>query len=175
MAEPILDVRNFQTHFFTDRGVVKAVDGVSFQLCPGETVGVVGESGCGKSMTAASIMRLVSHPGRIVGGEILFMGEDVVRKSEREMRRLRGNQLAMIFQDPLTTPESRAESRPPGRRVHPDSRRGRPGGRRPLAAAPVDPSGRISRKEAWERGVDMLRQVGIPVARRAHAGATPTR
>ncbi len=101
--QPILDVRDLQTHFFTDRGVVKAVDGVSFQLYPGETVGVVGESGCGKSMTAASIMRLIRHPGRIVGGEIRFLGEDIVQKSEREMRRLRGNKMAMIFQDPLTT------------------------------------------------------------------------
>ena len=122
-AEPILDVRNLRTHFFTHRGVVKAVDGVSFQLYPGETVGVVGESGCGKSMTAASIMRLVSHPGRIVGGEILFMGEDMVRKSEREMRRLRGNQLAMIFQDPLTTLNPVLKVGRQSHRVHPDSLR----------------------------------------------------
>ncbi|REJ35135.1 MAG: peptide ABC transporter ATP-binding protein [Bacillota bacterium] len=163
-AEPILDVRNLRTHFFTDRGVVKAVDGVSFQLYPGETVGVVGESGCGKSMTAASIMRLVSHPGRIVGGEILFMGEDLVRKSEREMRRLRGNQLAMIFQDPLTTLNPVLKV---GRqitesiRVHAGDDR-EDGGFFGWLRRLLDPSGRISRKEAWDRAVDLLRQVGIP-------------
>src|SRR5690625_717909 len=101
--EPVLDVRNLQTHFFTDRGVLRAVDGVSFQLAPGETLGVVGESGCGKSMTAMSIMRLVRYPGRIVGGEVYLRGEELLSKSEREMRRLRGGRMAMIFQDPLTS------------------------------------------------------------------------
>lgn len=142
--EPILDVRNLQTHFFTDRGVVKAVDGVSFQLFPGETVGVVGESGCGKSMTAASIMRLVNHPGRIVGGEIRFLGEDIVRKSERDMRRLRGNKMAMIFQDPLTTLN-------PVLKV----------GRQVTESIRIHSAG-ISRKEAWERGIELLEKVGIP-------------
>ena len=163
--QPILDVRDLQTHFFTDRGVVKAVDGVSFQLYPGETVGVVGESGCGKSMTAASIMRLIRHPGRIVGGEIRFLGEDIVQKSEREMRRLRGNKMAMIFQDPLTTlnPVLKVGAQvTESIRIHSGGARddaGRLGGwlRRLL-----DPAGRVSRREAWERGVALLEQVGIP-------------
>lgn len=162
--EPILDVCNLQTHFFTDRGVVKAVDGVSFKLFPGETVGVVGESGCGKSMTAASIMRLISHPGRIVGGEIRFMGEDIVQKSEREMRRLRGNKMAMIFQDPLTTlnPVLKVGTQvAESIRIHhggADDADGFGGWLRRL----FDPTGRVSRKEAWERGIELLEKVGIP-------------
>jgi len=90
MTEPVLDVRNLKTYFYTDRGVVKAVDGVSFAVHAGETLGVVGESGCGKSMTALSIMGLVPHPGRIVDGEIRLLGHDLVKLSERELRRWRG-------------------------------------------------------------------------------------
>ena len=101
---PILEVKNLKTHFFTRTGVVKAVDGVSFSLRPGETLGIVGESGSGKSMTALSIMGLVPQPaGRIVDGEILFDGEDLVQKSQGEMQRIRGRELCMILQDPMTS------------------------------------------------------------------------
>ncbi|BDW85250.1 ABC transporter ATP-binding protein [Roseicyclus marinus] len=99
----VLDVRNLQTHFFTDAGVVKAVDGVSFSLGEGEVLGLVGESGSGKSVTGFSILRLVDPPGRVVGGQIDFRGQDLAKLSEREMRSLRGNKIAMIFQDPMMT------------------------------------------------------------------------
>ena len=101
---PILDVQNLKTHFFTRTGVVKAVDGVSFTLMPGETLGIVGESGSGKSMTALSLMRLVPGPaGRIVGGKILFQGEDLLEKTQSEMQRIRGRDICMILQDPMTS------------------------------------------------------------------------
>ena len=99
----LLDIRNLRTHFFTDDGVVKAVDGVSFPIHRGKTLGVVGESGCGKSVTALSTMRLISPPGRIVEGQILFEGKDVVSIPEKEMRSIRGHQIAMIFQEPMTS------------------------------------------------------------------------
>src|ERR1051325_3421274 len=108
MADPILQVKNLSTHFFTDDGVVQAVRDVSFDVLPGETLGIVGESGCGKSVTSLSIMRLIpSPPGRIVDGEILLTIEgetrDLVKLPEREMRDVRGNDIAMIFQDPMTS------------------------------------------------------------------------
>jgi oligopeptide/dipeptide ABC transporter ATP-binding protein len=99
----LLEVKNLQTHFQTRAGVVRAVDGVSFRLERGELLGLVGESGCGKSVTALSIMRLVAPPGRIVGGEILFEGEDLLKFSESRMRAIRGDDVAMIFQDPMTS------------------------------------------------------------------------
>jgi ABC-type dipeptide/oligopeptide/nickel transport system ATPase component len=103
MAETILQVRNLHTYFFTDDGVVKAVDDVSFDIAHGETLGLVGESGCGKSVTSLSVMRLVSAPGRITAGEILWEGRDLVQLSEREMRSIRGNEISMIFQEPMTS------------------------------------------------------------------------
>ncbi len=99
----LLEVENLQTHFFTRAGVVKSVDGVSFHVGRGELLGLVGESGCGKSVTALSLMRLVAAPGRIVGGEIWFDGKDLLALSEREMREMRGDDIAMIFQDPMTS------------------------------------------------------------------------
>jgi len=99
----LLEVRNLRTHFRTGGGLVRAVDDVSFYLDSGELLGLVGESGCGKSMTALSIMRLVPPPGRIVGGEILFAGRDLLMLSNAEMRDVRGNDIAMIFQDPMTS------------------------------------------------------------------------
>lgn len=100
----ILDVKELKTYFFTRRGVVKAVDGVSFSVGPNETLGIVGESGCGKSITCLSILRLVPEPaGRIVHGEILMNGEDLLTKSQREMRQIRGRQISMILQDPMTS------------------------------------------------------------------------
>ena len=102
MTAPLLEVQDLRTVFTTNEGVVKAVDGVSFELMPGETLGIVGESGCGKSVTALSIMRL-QRPGKIVGGKVIFKGQDLTKVSEYEMREIRGKEMAMIFQDPMTS------------------------------------------------------------------------
>ena len=100
----LLEVRDLKTYFFTDDGVIKAVDGVSFQLEEGETLGLVGESGCGKSVSALSIMRLVPDPpGKIVGGEVIFEGENLLELSNEDMRKTRGRQIAMVFQEPMTS------------------------------------------------------------------------
>lgn len=102
--EPLLEVKNLKTQFFTQDGVVRAVDDVSFHINPGETLGIVGESGCGKSITAMSLMRLIPNPpGKIVGGEVNFQGEDILKMSDEEVRTIRGNKIAMIFQDPMTS------------------------------------------------------------------------
>ena len=102
-SDALLEVRNLRTQFPTRDGVVKAVDDVSFEVRPGETLGIVGESGCGKSVTALSVMRLLQRPGRIVGGQVLFKGRDLTRVSEAEMQEVRGEEIAMIFQDPMTS------------------------------------------------------------------------
>jgi len=102
-AAPLLAVHDLHTHFETAEGVARAVDGVSFSVHAGRTLGIVGESGCGKSVTALSILRLVTLPGRIVGGSILYKGEDLLGLSERAMRRVRGKEIAMIFQEPMTS------------------------------------------------------------------------
>ena len=99
----LLEVRNLQTHFPTRAGLVRAVDGVSFYIDGGELLGLVGESGCGKSITALSIMRLIARPGKIVGGEINFDGKQLLQLSDAEMRQIRGDDIAMIFQDPMTS------------------------------------------------------------------------
>jgi ABC-type dipeptide/oligopeptide/nickel transport system ATPase component len=102
--EVLLDVRGLRTQFHTKAGVVRAVDGVSWNVCKGETVALVGESGCGKSVSALSVMRLVSAPaGRIVEGEILFKGRNLLALSEEEMRKVRGREIGMIFQEPMTS------------------------------------------------------------------------
>jgi len=104
MPETLLEVSDLHTHFFTDQGVVRAVDGVSFSVRRDEVLGVVGESGCGKSVTVRSIMRLIpSPPGRITKGRIVFDGHDILALSDRQIRDLRGNQIAMIFQEPMTS------------------------------------------------------------------------
>ena len=101
---PLLEVRNLRTTFLTSAGVVRAVDGVSWDVRPGETVALVGESGCGKSVSALSVMRLVAQPaGRIKGGEILYKGRDLLKLSEAEMRHVRGREIAMVFQEPMTS------------------------------------------------------------------------
>jgi ABC-type dipeptide/oligopeptide/nickel transport system ATPase component len=106
-ARPILSVEGLRTYFFTPEGVIKAVDGVSFEVHEGETLGVVGESGCGKSVTALSILRLVKEPGRIVEGKIVIADDgkhdDIVQMAPEEIRRLRGNRIAMIFQEPMAS------------------------------------------------------------------------
>src|SRR5256885_7987863 len=99
----LLEIKNLKTHFSTRAGLVRAVDDVSFYLDRGELLGLVGESGCGKSITALSIMRLVGQPGKIVAGEILFEGRDLLKFSNAEMRSVRGDDIAMIFQDPMTS------------------------------------------------------------------------
>lgn len=99
----ILEINDLRTSFFTEDGEVKAVDGVSLSVPKGATVGVVGESGCGKSVMALSILKLVEKPGKIIGGEILFNGQDLVKKNEKEMLRIRGNNISMIFQEPMTS------------------------------------------------------------------------
>jgi len=100
--EPLLEVIDLKTYFFTEEGVVKAVDGVDFEVYQGETLGIVGESGCGKSVTAFSIMRLLDYPGKTVGGKIVFKGYNLLEKSDDEMRKVRGKDIAMIFQEPMT-------------------------------------------------------------------------
>lgn len=140
----LLEVTDLQTHFFTRDGVVKAVDGVSFTLDKGETLGVVGESGSGKSVTAMSIMRLIPDPpGKVVGGDIVFKGESVLAMSASQVRSLRGNRIAMIFQDPMTS-------------LNPVYRVGEQ----------IGESVRLhkgaSKQEAFERAVELLDLVGIP-------------
>ena len=151
-AEAVLQVEDLQTHFFTAVGTVRAVDGVSYELKSGETLGVVGESGCGKSVSALSILRLVANPpGRIVGGAIRFEGTNLLELSEPEMEKIRGNEISMIFQEPMT-------SLNPLYTV---------GGQ--IAEAIALHQG-LSRKEAWNRAVEMLRRVYIPEPeKRAHA------
>jgi len=101
---PLLEVRDLKTYFFTRRGTVKAVDGISFSLAPGETLAVVGESGSGKSVTALSLLRLVPEPaGRIIHGEVLLEGQDILKLNPREMRRVRGSRISMVLQDPMTS------------------------------------------------------------------------
>jgi oligopeptide/dipeptide ABC transporter ATP-binding protein len=100
---PLLEVRNLRTYFYTEDGVVHAVDGVDFEVFPGEVLGIVGESGCGKSVTSLSIMRLIGQPGKIIEGEILYEGKDLVKLSDREMMAIRGNRISMIFQQPQTS------------------------------------------------------------------------
>ena len=100
----LLEVKNLKTYFYTDDGIAKAVDNVSYDLDKGETLGLVGESGCGKSVSALSIMRLIPDPpGKIVSGEILFKGQDLTKLTEKEMQGIRGNDVAMIFQEPMTS------------------------------------------------------------------------
>ena len=100
----LLEVKDLGITFFTDRGALPAVQEVSFNIKPGETLGVVGESGCGKSMTALSLMQLIpSPPGKITAGEIMYKGEDLLKKSPKEMRDIRGKEISMIFQEPMTS------------------------------------------------------------------------
>ncbi|MDP2375105.1 ABC transporter ATP-binding protein [Reyranella sp.] len=151
-SRTILQVDNLQTHFFTAVGTVRAVDGVSYDLKSGETLGVVGESGCGKSVSALSILRLVANPpGRIVGGAIRFEGRNLLELSEPEMERIRGNEISMIFQEPMTS-------------LNPLFTIGRQ-----VSEAIALHQG-LSRKEAMDRAVEMLRRVYIPEPeRRVHA------
>jgi peptide/nickel transport system ATP-binding protein len=144
MAAPILSVRDLRTYFHTGAGVARSVDGVSFDVLPGETLGLVGESGCGKSVTALSVLRLVRPPGRIESGSrIEFEGRDLLALSEKELRDVRGDRVAMIFQEPMTA-------------LNPVFAVGE------QIAEVVRVHGKGGRREANERAVEMLAQVGIP-------------
>ena len=143
----LLDVRDLRTSFFLEGGEARAVDGVSFGIEPGRVLGLVGESGCGKSVTALSLMRLVPPPGRIVGGEVFFEGHDLLRLDERAMRGIRGTGLAMIFQEPMTSLDPVFTV---GGQIAEAIRLHRP----------------VSRAEASERAVALLDEVGIPDAPR---------
>ena len=140
----LLDVRDLQTYFYTAAGVVRAVDGVTYTVQPGETVALVGESGCGKSVSALSIMRLLSAPaGRIVGGQILFQGQDLLALDEESMRRIRGHQIAMIFQEPMTS-------------LNPVLSVGR------QLTEPLEIHLSMLPEQARQRAVELLATVGIP-------------
>ena len=148
MAEKLLDVQNLKTHFFTRGGVVKSVEDVSFSLDEGETLGLVGESGCGKSVTSLSIMRLIeSPPGKIVGCKIIFKGDDIVEMNEEDLHQLRGGKIAMIFQDPMT---SLNPVYPIGFQI----------------AEAVKTHLKLDDKAAMNRAAEMLERVRIPEARR---------
>ncbi|WP_076864595.1 ABC transporter ATP-binding protein [Bradyrhizobium mercantei] len=143
-AETVLDVKNLQTVFFTNSGLFRAVDDVSFSVRRGETLAIVGESGCGKSVSALSIMRLVPDPpGRIVGGSVTLEGTDLLKLDDAAMRSIRGNRISMIFQEPMTS-------------LNPVMRIG------DQIIEAVRLHQKVSSKEAWKQAVDMLRLVRIP-------------
>jgi oligopeptide/dipeptide ABC transporter ATP-binding protein len=150
---PILEIKNLKTHFFTRAGTVKAVDGVDFVVYPGEIVGLVGESGCGKSVTSMSILRLVSEPGRIVEGTIEFKGEDLREKSAHEMREIRGDAISMIFQQPNAS-------------LNPVFRAG------VQISEVFEIHEGLKRKVGVQRAVELLEKVGIPDAE-SRASAYP--
>ncbi|HUP61870.1 MAG TPA: ABC transporter ATP-binding protein [Thermoanaerobaculia bacterium] len=142
-AEALLAVKNLRTSFFTADGEVHAVDNVSFNVRRGEAVALVGESGCGKSVTAMSVMRLVSPPGKITAGEIRFKGRNLAGLSEKEMRHVRGNDIAMVFQEPMTS-------------LNPVFKIGA------QVAEAIRIHRRVSKREAWKQAGDMLELVSIP-------------
>ena len=140
---PLLEIDDLKTYFFTKQGTVKAVDGVSLKLDPGQTLGIVGESGSGKSMTCLSVMKLIPTAGRIAGGRIVFEGRDLSALSATEIRRIRGKEIGMVFQDPMTS-------------LNPFLRIGE------QVAEPLIVHDGLSRRAARQRAVEMLDKVGIP-------------
>ncbi|MDD2493855.1 MAG: ABC transporter ATP-binding protein [Tissierellia bacterium] len=144
MDKKLLEVKNLKTYFYSDRGIVKAADDVSFYVNVGETLGIVGESGCGKSITSMSIVRLVeTPPGKYVGGEILFNGEDMLKISDKRIREIRGNDISFIFQEPMTS-------------LNPIFKIGRQ-----ISETMILHRG-MSKKEAYEESIRMLEIVKIP-------------
>ena len=141
--QPLLDVKNLKTYFYTEDGIVKAVDGVDFSVYPGEVMGLVGESGCGKSVTSLSIMRLIGIPGKVIDGEIFFEGRNLLTLSESEMVDMRGNRISMIFQQPQSSlnPVFKVADQ---------------------VAEVLQIHQNMGREESWEKAVDLLRLVGIP-------------
>lgn len=147
----ILEVKGLKTHFFTESGVVKAVDGVNFEVKRGEVLGLVGESGCGKSVTSLSIMRLIGVPGKVVDGEIIFEGRNLLQLSEAEMVNMRGNRMSMIFQQPQSS-------------LNPVFKVG------DQVAEVLQIHQKMGKEEAWAKAIELLRLVGIPDAvNKAHA------
>jgi oligopeptide transport system ATP-binding protein len=147
LTEPLLRVNDLKTYFYTEEGVVKAVDGISFDVEPGEILGLVGESGCGKTVSALSILRLIPFPpGKIVSGSVLFDGEDLVRMDEDGIRHVRGNKIAMIFQEPMTS-------------LNPVLTIGR------QLTETLELHLKMDRGAAVQRAVELLEMVGIPEAR----------
>ena len=146
MTTPLLSIRDLRTWFYTEAGVARAVDGVSFDIGSGETLGIVGESGCGKSVTALSILRLIQPPGRIEQGSVIaFEGKDLVTLGDDEIRDIRGNRISMIFQEPMSA-------------LNPVFMVG------DQVAEVARVHARLSRKDAWDRAVEMLALTGIPDA-----------
>src|SRR5512144_3161396 len=141
--KPLLEVKGLKTYFYTEDGVVRAVDGVSFEVYPGEVLGLVGESGCGKSVTSLSIMRLISKPGRVDAGEILLDGEDLLKLPEEEMIKVRGNRISMIFQQPQTA-------------LNPVFKVG------DQLAEVLGVHQDMGKEAGWKRAVDLLKMVGVP-------------
>ncbi|MBX7174702.1 MAG: ABC transporter ATP-binding protein [Pyrinomonadaceae bacterium] len=145
----LLEVKNLQTHFPTRAGIVKSVNDVSFSINEGELLGLVGESGCGKSITALSIMRLIANPGKIVGGSITFKGEELIKATDERMREIRGNDIAMIFQDPMTSLNpvyTVGEQIAEALRLH----------------------RKLNKADAWNAAIEAMKEVAIPdAARRA--------
>jgi oligopeptide transport system ATP-binding protein len=147
LAEPLLQIKNLKTQFFTEEGVVKAVNGVTYDVYPGEILGLVGESGCGKSVSALSILRLIPNPpGKIVDGEIIFEGEDILKMDEDEVRHIRGNKIGMIFQEPMTS-------------LNPVLTIGR------QLTETLELHLKMDRGAATQRAVELLEMVGIPEAK----------
>ena len=147
----LLEVKDLGITFFTDRGALPAVQEVSFNIKPGETLGVVGESGCGKSMTALSLMQLIpSPPGKITAGEIMYKGEDLLKKSPKEMRDIRGKEISMIFQEPMTS-------------LNPVITVGK------QIMEAVLTHEKMSKQEAKERALEMIKLVGIPMPEKVFA------
>ena len=144
---PLLEVKNLRTYFKSEDGLVRAVDGVDFHVMPGEVIGLVGESGCGKSVTSLSIMRLIVPPGYVATGEILFEGRDLLKMTEKQMDGIRGDRISMIFQQPQTS-------------LNPVFMAG------DQVAEVMNIHQEIERSEAWNMAVDMFRMVGIPDPKR---------
>lgn len=144
---PLLQIRDLKTYFFTDDGVVKAVDGISYDVQPGEIVGLVGESGCGKTVSALAILRLIPDPpGKIVGGEIIFEGDDLLKADEEEVRHIRGNRIAIIFQEPMTS-------------LNPVLTIGR------QITESLELHLKMDRRSATKRAIELMEMVGIPEAK----------
>ena len=146
-SDNLLEIRGLRTHFFTQDGTVRAVDGVTMEIGYGQTLGVVGESGCGKSITALSVMRLIERPGKTVAGEILLEGRNLLTMSDEEMRDIRGNAMSMIFQEPMTS-------------LNPVYRVG------DQIGEAVEQHRQVGKREARDRAMEMLELVGIADARR---------